>query len=603
MSTTPRRTTRSSASRGNSEEPTVATPSTRGRGKGRGRGRKVATPVGGRPAVSAQESKAYGSAGRPDAHTTSLDPEAAGIDVGTAMQEAVEQAHNYEQEVQKPLPGILEQALEEETVIQEPIRLERPKTPQPETQPEPEPEPEPEPQPKLNKTRPRRTQQPQRPQLPRLDTIEEELGVSIGDGLETGKLVDETDDEFSGNFGTEGRVGSLAQVEREREANRLLQENRQRKEDRRQRGERSRSIMAMLKTLCIRLLIGVLGAVVLYGVYLIVSEAYPEFSIPSFGPWPNLVNRSDMAANQAGSHMVANHALELEIKSLQSQVKRIESKLKNVNQREIKNLNSELGRVQSEIDRLHLEQLKFYVKPESSPTMVNYFSPGNGAIINPYLTSPGYEDLYTSTWNRIIGTLQRRTKRRSHPPQQALVPWSDVGNCFCGPQPDGRLQIGVLLGHRIFPQELVVEHVHRNATPDIGAAPRDIEIWGQIWDRSQLDDFRQHHQFNRVEQDSTDRDSELPYPEENAGKALYQTISELDETWVRLGIYRYDIYATQPVQSFRIATDLEHLSIPINSLVFRARNNWGSKTPNTCIYRLKLHGKLADDEPAIKSAV
>ncbi|MCJ1360145.1 MAG: hypothetical protein MMC33_010148 [Icmadophila ericetorum] len=610
MANTPKRPTTRSTSRNTSEEPTPATLSTpatpshgrggrggRGSSRGKGsRGRKISTPAGGRPPISAQESTAYGSAGRPDSGLVSLDPMADIKDVGTAMEQAVEQAQTFEQDVQNAPPGIIQSEGEEE--VQEPIILEKAsrKTPQPDPELQRIPGPNPTP-PKPAPPKVRGPQQIPRHQQPgQLEPIlEEDDSVSSQDDTGAGKLVDETEDEFSGNFGTEGRLGSSAALDRERKEKR-----RQERQDRREQVARSHTpFLTAMKWACWHLLTTLGMLLLLYLALLLLGSFYPGFQLRFGSPSPFV----PPGESKPTTVTQLPPALGQEIELLQSQVEQIKSEIKKVNRQEIKLLDKKLRHVQSELEHLKQEQSKYSIMVESSPaspTTINYFSPGNGAVINTYLTSAQYEDLYVSKWDEFLAYVHGKNPKRGHGPMKALTPSEDIGDCFCGPQPDGKVQVAVTVAHKIFPQELVVEHIHRNETPNIGAAPRDIEIWAQIPDHRERDQFISHA-YNNFQQDSIQKDNEPPYPENDAGK-LYQTTRELDETWVRLGIYRYDIYGKFPTQTFNVPADLEILNIPVKFIVFRARNNWGDSSPNTCIYRLKLHGKLADDEPKIKPA-
>ncbi len=256
---------------------------------------------------------------------------------------------------------------------------------------------------------------------------------------------------------------------------------------------------------------------------------------------------------------------------------------------------------------------------------INWFSPGLGAITAPSMSSPtklmvraykqsakaptvpakihtswlssflsslrsqrGYEassPLIANDGTKTIGQQSEKsykyeiTEARSL--QQALLPWHDVGDCWCAPSTRGKLQLAVMLPRKIYPTELVVEHVPKGELHDIGNAPKEVELWIQILDENTRREIGQE-----VLRKNPDAFKEIS----QRGKGP-DTVKALDETFLPIGRWTYDIKAANHVQSFAVPVDLSWwVDGTTIRAVFRANSNWGS-TDSTCIYRVKLHGK------------
>lgn len=210
--------------------------------------------------------------------------------------------------------------------------------------------------------------------------------------------------------------------------------------------------------------------------------------------------------------------------------------------------------------------------PAPPPRQVNFFSTGLGAVVDPYLSSP--------TKKREITFLQRGVisffgldLRKPLPPVAALEPWDDIGDCWCAPPGRGKAQLAVLLPRTIYPTAITVEHIQPEATLDIAAAPKDMELWVQIPD-----------------EDTREAVANAAFP------LLGDVIdpgNSIGPTYVRVGTWQYSIHVPNHVQTFTMAVDLEHFNAKVEKVVVRAATNWGGQD-YTCFYRLRLHGKLAD---------
>ncbi|KAI9723997.1 MAG: hypothetical protein M1812_000715 [Candelaria pacifica] len=207
--------------------------------------------------------------------------------------------------------------------------------------------------------------------------------------------------------------------------------------------------------------------------------------------------------------------------------------------------------------------------------MVNFFATGLGGVVDPYYTSP---TMYPpSTWKQDLANRVFFLGRPNpNPPVAALEGWDDIGDCWCSAHSKyGKAQLAVLMPRTIYPTQVTVEHIPATATLDIGAAPKEMELWAQI------DDEDARGQITRS-QDSDSDDYQEPVP----GRAL-------DPTFVRIASWQYDIHAASNVQTFPVSVDMKSFGAGVRRVLIRAKSNDGT-SDYTCLYRVRMHGELAD---------
>lgn len=195
----------------------------------------------------------------------------------------------------------------------------------------------------------------------------------------------------------------------------------------------------------------------------------------------------------------------------------------------------------------------------------NYFSTGLGALVEPWRTSSTFDNGSSSLASLLIG----RT-RRANPPKAALTRWEDFGDCWCAaPNPmRGYARLGVSLPRYVYPKQVTVEHAPMSMSPNgnIGNAPRNMELWAETGQP-----IKQHYGQGH---------NECLDPGDLKGHG-----------YVCLGTFKYNVHASNHVQTF----DLEaELSVPTSRVVVQVTSNWGA--PNTCIYRVRLHGDDAEEK-------
>lgn len=209
-------------------------------------------------------------------------------------------------------------------------------------------------------------------------------------------------------------------------------------------------------------------------------------------------------------------------------------------------------------------------------TKVNYFSRGTGAVVSVPVTSPNYVFPSMDKW-----FFQKATQWAignpipiANPPEAALKSWEEHGDCWCAPanDKDGRgPTLGVIMGSKIYPEEVVVEHISPSASLEPGAAPREMELLAN------LGDFDLYDALLKV--------SENLFPEESKNDGY-------NFNYVRIATWTYDIESEDNIQAFPIQLDLKSYGISTDKLVVRSKNNWGGgKVDYTCLYRIRVHGE------------
>ncbi|KAL2851451.1 hypothetical protein BJY01DRAFT_209034 [Aspergillus pseudoustus] len=235
----------------------------------------------------------------------------------------------------------------------------------------------------------------------------------------------------------------------------------------------------------------------------------------------------------------------------------------------------------------------------------NFLTVGAGVIIDPYMTSPTAEPKYTMIQKAYMH-LTRHQHYHQQPPLAAFSPWDDYGDCWCSAPRQGMTQLAVLLGRRILPEEVVVEHMPKAATIRPEVAPQEMELWvryryvggGRPYKRS-IGSFLLGNPKNIAGQDSLKSDRKiLRTPVMDALRLAWRgepdsSFSDdklLGPDFYKIGKWTYDINDLQHIQRFPVTAILDSDDVRVDKVVFRVNKNWGGN--ETCIYRLKLHGRL-----------
>lgn len=214
---------------------------------------------------------------------------------------------------------------------------------------------------------------------------------------------------------------------------------------------------------------------------------------------------------------------------------------------------------------------------------VNYFALGNGAVVDPVLTSvtfsPPREPLGSRSW------------LRSKPPKfqieqlAALMSWEDAGQCWCAGSRDRNnatipVSISVKLPRAIIPEDVVVEHIDPSATLDPEAMPKAVEVWAAADEYSRREVARN---FMMTQ-----------YPGTPAAHPL------LLRGFIKIGEFTYEHNAaTKGVQVYKVSSEFAKMDFMTDQVLVRAVSNHGAD--HTCFYRVRLYGEPRDLEDTIST--
>ncbi|PNY29392.1 Uncharacterized protein TCAP_00699 [Tolypocladium capitatum] len=210
---------------------------------------------------------------------------------------------------------------------------------------------------------------------------------------------------------------------------------------------------------------------------------------------------------------------------------------------------------------------------------VNYFSVGAGATVQPLLSSPTYDPFHRPFFSSMA---HKTGLRRALPPIAALLPWADVGDCWCAARavnlrgnPHGATLV-VQLGHRVVPQHVVLEHILPGATTDAGARPRDVEVYAFIAERAVRERVRDF--------------AAVTFPDPDPAEDWNHTPADLPEHFVLVGRFAYEGAGLHDgVHVHRLSSELVALGADTDQVAVRATSNYGAAN-HTCFYRVRLYG-------------
>ncbi|CRG83855.1 hypothetical protein PISL3812_01211 [Talaromyces islandicus] len=325
-----------------------------------------------------------------------------------------------------------------------------------------------------------------------------------------------------------------------------------------------------------------------------------------------LTPSSNPFARRSATYAPLNETENRIISQLTGEVDRLEVQLSSMS-RDVHRLGSEQRRV--------VEQITAVQPVSETIAKINFLSLGLGARVDSMLTSPSI-GIRRTFMRRVSENIFGSKLPRPNPPEIALQPWEDVGDCWCAaPGKNGQAQLGVQLGQRAVLDEVVVEHIPFGASPRPDLAPREMELWVR---------FKPHHGkpgapsttetpitstsgktgwFGRTSssQSSSPASSQTPSPPLSLSSLLkmimttlrnaypgepesaYSDDRLLGPSFFRVGKWEYDQTA-ESVQHFALDAVVDVPMLRVDKAVVRVNSNWGGN--HTCLYRVKLHGHL-----------
>lgn len=288
---------------------------------------------------------------------------------------------------------------------------------------------------------------------------------------------------------------------------------------------------------------------------------------------------------------------------------------------QVSTLSRDVKSVKSELANGGFDTSVRPISGHKTRSKTNFLSDALGAVVDPYTTSPTSGKQPTFIQRIYLKVTGARTR---NPPITALLPWQEVGDCWCStPQTGtGISQLGVILSRAIVPEEVVVEHIPDGASITPGVAPRKMELWarfkGEVPDSPTAPLFSWFPRFFSSSSsppepplDKVRASASVPsYVYSTSGKfLLHETVmgvlrkayrDEPENTYsddkllasgyYRLGRWEYDIHGRDNIQEFPLDAIIDLPDIRVDKVVVRATSNWGAN--ETCLYRVKLLGHM-----------
>jgi len=209
-----------------------------------------------------------------------------------------------------------------------------------------------------------------------------------------------------------------------------------------------------------------------------------------------------------------------------------------------------------------------------------------GARPIPHLTSGTLELRPSTLHGKILGLITGYGYEVGRSPITALHQDLHSGNCW--PLTGTHGQLGVMLAFPAIISDITIDHVAKEVAFDLSTAPREMEVWGQVEGKDNLEKVTAW----RAEQAMRRRAAE------EAGEAISEADAEEiypdtlpgDVPFIRLASFTYDIHAYSNIQTFPVRQAIRDLNLDFGVVVLVIKNNWG-KEDYTCLYRFRVHGE------------
>ncbi len=188
-----------------------------------------------------------------------------------------------------------------------------------------------------------------------------------------------------------------------------------------------------------------------------------------------------------------------------------------------------------------------------------------------------------------LGARVNRSEDITSPPSRGvfpdlvlMAPGEPGTPMYCGPggaRLRGKLQVGIVTPRVITPVTLTVEHFKKEEVLTIGSAPRVVELWVALEDERIREAVREEIiQY---------------YPDiltpQTFQRTKHLTQKPLNDEWVPIGRWSYDIWAAEKVQDFQPPIDLNLLKVASDHFIVRVNSNWGDSA-ETCLAHVRLQG-------------
>lgn len=219
-----------------------------------------------------------------------------------------------------------------------------------------------------------------------------------------------------------------------------------------------------------------------------------------------------------------------------------------------------------------------------------------GARPIPSLTSNTLEMRPTTLRGAVLGWMTGNGREMGRSPITALH--QDVHSGLCWPMSGDFGQLGVALSFPAYITDITIDHVAKEVAFDLRTAPRDMEVWGFVEGKENLEKvvaFRAERAAQRAEAVRTAEESGSPLPEEPDEDAYPPTLPT-NQPFIRLASFTYDIDAPSNIQTFPVRQEIQDLGADFGVVALVIKNNWGKKE-YTCLYRFRVHGERLGGTP------
>ncbi|KAG9315214.1 hypothetical protein JVU11DRAFT_4344 [Chiua virens] len=219
-----------------------------------------------------------------------------------------------------------------------------------------------------------------------------------------------------------------------------------------------------------------------------------------------------------------------------------------------------------------------------------------GARPIPSLTSHTLEMRPTTLRGTVLSWMTGHGREMGRSPITALH--QDIHSGLCWPMSGDFGQLGVALSFPAYITDITIDHVAEEVAFDLRTAPRDMEVWGLVEGKENLEKvvvFRAERAAQFAEAVRVAEESGSPLPEEPDEDAHPPTLPA-NQPFIRLASFSYDIDAPSNIQTFPVRQEIQDLGVDFGIVALVIKNNWGKKE-YTCLYRFRVHGERLGGTP------
>lgn len=219
-----------------------------------------------------------------------------------------------------------------------------------------------------------------------------------------------------------------------------------------------------------------------------------------------------------------------------------------------------------------------------------------GARPIPHLTSYTLEMRPSTFRGQVAGWMTGRGREVGRSPVTALH--QDTHSGMCWPMSGDSGQLGVALASPVCISDFTIDHVAKEVAFDLRGAPRDMEVWGLVEGKENLEkvmSWLAERAAQRAERQQRAEESGVPFEDEPPEDAYPATLPK-NEPFVRLASFTYDVHSPSSIQTFPTRPEVRELGVDFGVVVLVIKNNWG-KREYTCLYRFRVHGQRLGGMP------